>query len=277
VHLGELVGDPACALNERLTLEINLAATRMLAEVAWGYGIKRFIYASSCSVYGATEQVVDEKSDLNPVSLYARAKVGCERALAELGEDFNPVILRLSTVFGLSYRPRFDLVVNLLTGQAVSGSDITIFGGTQYRPFVHVTDVARAILRCLEAPLHLVKGQTFNVGSDTQNHSLRDVGKMIYGLVPESKRVRYDPGEDRRNYRVSFAKIRDQLGFECKVGLERGIRGLAQALRSGEIGDYTSARFSNHKTLSDPTGQPRLRGRENGGWALETKEASLRH
>ncbi len=276
VHLGELVGDPACALNERLTLEINLAATRMLAEVAWGYGIKRFVYASSCSVYGAAaeDEIVDESSPLNPVSLYARAKVGCERALAELGDDFNPVILRLSTVFGLSYRPRFDLVVNLLTAQAVSGSDITVFGGTQYRPFVHVTDVARAILRCLEAPLARVKGQTFNVGSDAQNYTLRDVGKLISGLVPEAERVRYDPGEDRRNYRVSFAKIHRELGFECQIGLEDGIRDLAHALRSGAIGDYTSARFSNHKTLSDPTGQPRLRGRGEGDWMLEMREAS---
>ncbi len=276
VHLGELVGDPACALNERLTLEINLAATRMLAEVAWGYGIKRFIYASSCSVYGASsgDQIVDEASELNPVSLYARAKVGCEQALAELGDELNPVVLRLSTVFGLSHRPRFDLVVNLLTAQAASGSNITVFGGTQYRPFVHVTDVARAILRCLEAPLSAVKGQTFNVGSDAHNHTLREVGEMIHRLVPESAGVHYEEGEDRRNYRVAFDKIEKGLGFSCKVGLEEGILELADALRSGVIGDYRNARYSNHKTLSDPTGQPSLRRRDDGDWALQLKQAA---
>jgi nucleoside-diphosphate-sugar epimerase len=260
-------------------MEINLAATRMLAEVAWGYGIKRFIYASSCSVYGASDgnQIVDEASEINPVSLCARAKVGCEQALAELGDDLNPVILRLSTVFGLSHRPRFDLVVNLLTAQGASGSDITVFGGTQCRPLVHVTDVARAILRCLEAPLSVVRGQTFNVGSDAQNYTLREVGKMVCSLVPEARRVRFDPGEDRRNYRVSFAKIERELGFTCKVGLEEGILELAEALRSGAIDDYTSSRYSNHKTLSDPMGQPRLRSRDDGDWGLQPKQAASGH
>jgi len=273
VHLGELVGDPACALDERLTLEINYSATRMLAEVAWGYGIKRFLYASSCSVYGATEQIVDERSDLNPVSLYARAKVGCEKALAEIGgEDFSPVILRLATVFGLSHRPRFDLVVNLLTAQAASGADVTVFGGTQYRPFVHVTDVSRAILACIEAPLETVRRQTFNVGSDAQNYSLREVGELICSLVPEAKRVSLLAGEDRRNYCVSFGKITRELGFECETSLEAGVLELAQALRSGVVEDYTSARHSNHKTLSDPAGEPVIKRRKADDWMLQIQQ-----
>ena len=273
VHLGELVGDPACALNERLTLEINYSATHMLAEVAHGYGIKRFIYASSCSVYGASDHIVDERSDLNPVSLYARAKVGCEKALAEIGgEDFSPVILRLATVFGLSYRPRFDLVVNLLTAQAESGADVTVFGGTQYRPFVHVTDVSRAILACLGAPLETVRRQTFNVGSDQQNYTLRQIGEMICALVPEAKRVSLLPGEDRRNYCVSFEKIRRELDFECQTGVETGIVDLARALRSGVVEDYTDTRYSNHKTLSDPAVELAIKRRKADHWMVQIQQ-----
>jgi nucleoside-diphosphate-sugar epimerase len=148
-----------------------------------------------------------------------------------------------------------------------------VFGGSQCRPFVHVTDVARAIVRCVEAPLSVVRGQTYNVGSDAHNYTLREVGRLVCSLVPEAKRVRYDPGEDRRNYRVSFAKIERELGFTCKVGLEEGILELAAALRNGTIGDYTSARYSNHKTLSDPTGQPRLRRRGEEELLAQIREA----
>ena len=130
MHLGEIVGDPATALDEQLTQEINMAATRLVAEAAKGYGARRFIYASSCSVYGAGSEILSEQSALKPVSLYARTKIGAERALLALnGPDFHPVILRLSTVYGLSFRPRFDLVINILTAKAVRDGEITIFGG----------------------------------------------------------------------------------------------------------------------------------------------------
>jgi nucleoside-diphosphate-sugar epimerase len=277
VHLGELVGDPACALNEQLTLEINLAATRMLAEAAKGYGIKRLIYASSCSVYGASDQVLDENSRVRPASLYAKAKVASERALAELaGDHFGAVTLRLGTVFGLSHRPRFDLVANLFTAQAVSGSEITVFGAHQWRPFVHVKDVARAIVRCLQAPAACVNGRTFNVGTDSQNHTLGDLARIVVSEIPEAKQIRRDPVQDPRNYRVSFAKIRRELGFECTVGLEEGTRELAEALRTGIVSDYTSAQYSNHKTLSDPDAQLQLRIQQVSDWVLsidgETEE-----
>ena len=115
VHLGAIVGDPASALDEKLTLEINLAATRLIAEAARGFGVQRFIFASTCSVYGASDQILDEHSALNPISLYARTKIGSERVLLALNDDrFAPLILRFGTVYGLSPRPRFDLVINLL-------------------------------------------------------------------------------------------------------------------------------------------------------------------
>jgi nucleoside-diphosphate-sugar epimerase len=157
VHLGALVGDPVCALDEKLTIEINLAATRMIAEAARGFGVQRFIFASTCSVYGASDQLLDERSALNPVSLYARTKIDSERVLLALDDArFAPVILRFGTIYGISPRPRFDLVINLLTAKATCEKRITIFGGGQWRPFIHVDDAAEAILKCLEVPLHVV-------------------------------------------------------------------------------------------------------------------------
>ena len=262
VHLGELVGDPACAVDEDLTLEINLAATRMLAEAARGYGVKRFIYASSCSVYGASDGLLDERSALNPVSLYARAKIGSEKALLDLsGDDFHPVILRLSTVFGLSYRPRFDLVVNVLTAKAAREGEITVFNGDQWRPFVHVADVCRAMVRCLQAPLESVQGQIFNVGADDQNYTILQVGELVNSIVPESRLVSNGDDGDRRNYRVSFSKINRRLGFTCQFSLEVGIREVVEALRNGRIMDYRAARYSNHKTLTSRAGQEHLKSR----------------
>jgi len=262
VHLGELVGDPACALDEKLTLEINLAATRMVAEAAKGYGIKRFAYASSCSVYGASQEILNEKSRLKPVSLYARAKIGSEQALLALdGPDFHPVILRFATVYGLSPRPRFDLVINILTAKAVRDGEITIFGGEQWRPFVHVADVAEAIVRCLEAPLDSVKGQVFNVGSDEQNYTITQVGELIHGLIPEAQLVNRGGDVDRRDYHVSFAKIQRELNFEPHHTVEDGVREIEAALRKGRIEDYRENRYSNYKTLSDPANHLSIRSR----------------
>jgi nucleoside-diphosphate-sugar epimerase len=188
IHLGGLVGDSACDLNEELTLEINLMATRMIAEVAKGSGVGRFIFTSTCSVYGANDHMLDERSELRPVSLYARSKIASERVLQKLADDsFAPIILRLSTIYGLSGRPRFDLVINLLTAKAVVDHEITVFGGDQYRPFLHVDDAARAITSVLEVPIQIVRNQIFNVGSNEQNYKIGKVGEIIHGMVPGSE------------------------------------------------------------------------------------------
>lgn len=251
VHLGELVGDPVCGLDEELTLEINLAATRMIAEAARGCGIRRFVYASSCSVYGAGQEVLNERSSLNPVSLYARTKIGSERALLALnGSCFHPVILRFATVYGFSPRPRFDLVINLLTAKAVTDGEITIYGGDQWRPFVHVADVAAAIVRCLEAPLLAVKAQVFNVGSDEQNYTIAQVGDLVREFVPGASVVNNGDDVDRRDYHVSFAKIRNELGFRPSHTVRDGIVEIQAALADGRIRDYRDCRYSNYKVLS---------------------------
>lgn len=263
IHLGELVGDPACALDKRLTLEVNVAATRMVAEAAKGCGVKRFLYASSCSVYGANTEVLDECSELNPVSLYAQAKIGSEQTLLGLNaSDFNPVILRFATIYGLSPRPRFDLVINVLTAKAVLDQKITIFGGDQWRPFIHVTDVAGGLILCLESPLASVKGQIFNLGSDDQNYTLDEIGDLIQELIPGSQVVKEADNVDKRDYRVSFSKIRRELGFEPQMTVGDGVRELADAIRSGKIQDVSDIRYSNYKTLSEPRNHHRVRSRK---------------
>jgi len=252
VHLGAIVGDPACALDEKLTLEINLAATRLIAEVARGLGVQRFIFASTCSVYGASDQLLDERSALNPISLYARTKMDSERVLMALNDDrFAPIILRFATVYGLSPRPRFDLVINLLAASAVCEKRITIFGGDQWRPFIHVDDAAEAILKCLEAPLYAVKGQIFNVGSDDQNYQIAQLGDIIKELIPDVEVIRQGEDVDKRNYRVSFAKIRRHLGFIPRHTVVDGILEIKAAIEDGRIRDYRDARYSNYKTISE--------------------------
>lgn len=251
VHLGEIVGDPACALDEHLTLEVNLVATRTIGLVAKGYGVRRLVYASSCSVYGALLSLVDEESEQNPVSLYARVKVAAERALLELkSTEFSPVVLRLATVYGISPRPRFDLAVNALAAEAATAGQITIFGGSQWRPFVHVRDVARAIMLCLAKPESLVGGQTFNVGSDDQNLTINQLGDLIRDCLPGTEIKQAAEAMDPRSYHVSFAKIRDQLGFEPQEQIPKAIDEIAAVLRQGIVADHRDPRYSNVEYLS---------------------------
>lgn len=265
IHLGAIVGDPACNIDEELTIEVNLVATRTIAEIAKGFGIGRFIFASTCSVYGASDELLDERSALNPVSLYARSKIASERVLLNLASPtFSPTILRFGTIYGLSGRIRFDLVVNLLTAKAVVDGKITIYGSDQWRPFLHVEDAATAVLKVLEAPLPLVRNQIFNVGSDSQNYTLQQVGETIRRLVPTAELIVMGEDGDRRNYRVNFSKIRRVLGFTPQWTLEQGIQQVIDALSSGLILDYRDARYSNAKFLSEE-GVSRLK--HENGWA----------
>jgi nucleoside-diphosphate-sugar epimerase len=246
IHLGAIVGDPACAFNEQLTIEVNLMATRMIAEVAKGVGVKRFIFASTCSVYGVSDEILNEHSALNPVSLYARSKIASERILQEMADEhFSPVILRFGTIYGLSGRTRFDLVVNLLTAKAVFESKITVTGGDQWRPFVHVDDAALAVFKALEAPQTVVHNQIFNVGSNSQNFTIQQVGEVIHRLVPTAVLINGELGTDRRNYKVSFNKISELLSFAPNWTLEQGIQQVIEAVRSGRVKNYHDASYSN--------------------------------
>ncbi|MGO9589679.1 MAG: NAD-dependent epimerase/dehydratase family protein [Candidatus Acidiferrales bacterium] len=251
VHLAAIVGDPACEIDHKTTIEINYAATRMLVEVAKGYGVERFLFASSCSVYGATDERMDEKSPVEPISLYGKTKVSSEQALLKAADnDFHPVLMRFATVFGLSNRPRFDLVVNLLSAKASQDHVITIFNGRQWRPFVHVKDLAEAMILLLNAPLRAVSRQVFNVGDNRLNHMLGDVAEVIQRVMPGT-RVEYVENSDRRNYRVCFDKIEREIGFRCGYSLEDGIREIQLAFDSGAIDNYRNIQFSNQVFLRE--------------------------
>ncbi len=245
IHLGAIVGDPACAVDEDETLETNLAATRLLAEVSRASGVSRILFASTCSVYGAADHLVDERSSLNPVSLYAATKIDSENVLlAARGRDFHPVILRLATAFGWSHRPRFDLVANLLPAKALIEKRILIYNGQQWRPFIHVADASRAMRLALGAPLELVSGEIFNAGSNHMNVTLRQLAEEIAAVEPDLA-VEYVNNSDARSYRVSFDKIRARLGFLAERTLASGVAEIRDAIARGEVTDYRDPRYSN--------------------------------
>ncbi len=277
IHLGAIVGDPACALDCDLTIEINLIGTRTIAEVAKGYGIRRFIFASTCSVYGASvgEELLTEESPLNPVSLYAATKLASERVLMELtAEAFSPTCLRFSTIYGISGRTRFDLVVNLLTAKAVIDGEITIQGGDQWRPFLHVDDAAHALLQTLESPLSQVHREVFNVGSEDQNHTIQRIAEMIHELVPSAKLINLKASGDQRNYRADFKKIREQLGFDPHWTIRQGIQQVIDSIQSGDVKDYHAAKYSNVKFLVEEESTTNLLSHESR-WAYDLVTRTL--
>ena len=247
VHLGGLVGDRACALDEQETIDVNYRAVDALSRIAAGMGVPRFVFASTCSVYGASPEIVNEESRLNPVSLYATTKIDAENLLLSRREPgFHPVILRLGTAFGWSRRPRFDLVVNLLSAKAHFENKAIVYNGRQWRPFVHVEDIARAFETALFAPLRAVSGEVFNVGDDSMNHRLDEVGDTLKYLRGHAEVVR-ESTTDVRDYRVSFLKIRSKLAFRSTVTLLDGMREIADALERGHVDDYLAPVYHNHR------------------------------
>jgi nucleoside-diphosphate-sugar epimerase len=245
VHLAAIVGDPACEVDRQTTIEINYAATRMLVEIAKGNGVERFLFASSCSVYGASDELMNENSEVAPISLYGETKQASERALLEAaGDGFHPVLMRFATVFGLTQRPRFDLVVNLLAAKASQDGLITIYNGQQWRPFIHVKDLSEAMLLLLQAPLDTISGQIFNVGDNRLNYTLSTMAEVIREVFPQT-RVEWVENADLRNYRVDFSKIEKRVGFLSRYTLKEGVREIKAALESSEIPSYRNIRFNN--------------------------------
>jgi nucleoside-diphosphate-sugar epimerase len=261
VHLAELVGDPACALDAKTTKETNLFATMLIANICKHLMINKLVYMSSCSVYGDSgdDALLTETSALNPVSLYARMKIESENSLLGLVDDtFSPCILRLATVFGYSYRPRFDLVVNTLTAKAVTEKKIEIFGGDQWRPNVHVTDVCEAIITVLEASNDKIRGQIFNVGSVSQNYKIKELGEQVAKNVPGTSIIIREDAVDKRNYRVSFEKIENVLSYKAKKTVVDGITEIREAFEKGWLKSYKDKKYSNYLSLSEAYSSSKL-------------------
>src|SRR5437867_2139714 len=248
VHLAGLVGDPACGVDESFTRHANVFATHLIKKAVPLLGVRRLVFASSCSVYGINSAEVNETSEVNPVSLYARTKVESERELL-LGPDGDccVTVLRFATVFGHSRRPRFDLVANLFTAQAVNDGRITLMGPSQWRPFVHVRDLARAVVAVLDADPERMRGQIFNVGDCRLNMTIGQLARLVQETVSRERRVEVveTPSKDLRNYAVSFEKIRRELGFEAETLMETGIAEIVSEFKKGTYGHYRDAVYSN--------------------------------
>lgn len=258
VHLAAISNDPLGDYRPETTFSINQHGAVHLAEIAKRAGVGRFLFSSSCSLYGAAgDDYLDESAEWNPVTPYGESKLFAEQEITRLADDsFSPVFLRSATAYGLSRRLRGDLVVNNLTGFAFTTGDVLIMSdGTPWRPLVHIEDISRAFLAATEAPRELVHNEAFNVGRTAENYRVHEVAEIVADVVPGSKVV-YHPAAapDTRNYRVNCDKIARVLpSFEPQWTVRLGVEQLyARFLEEGLTADeFTSGRFLRIKHVKD--------------------------
>ncbi len=250
VHLAAIVGDPACARDPQVSEDVNVRATESLVANAAAAGVKRLVFASTCSNYGRMADPtvpITEDGELRPVSLYAEQKVGMEKLIlgGGAGSDMSPTCLRFATVYGVGRRMRFDLTVNEFTRELWADHDLEVFGEQFWRPYIHVRDAGRAVRTVLEAPLEKVAGNVFNAGRSGENYRKLDLVEEI-GKQIDRGRVSYvKKDEDPRDYKVSFDKIRAELGFETLMTVPDGIAEIIAALDAKQFGDPFDPRYKN--------------------------------
>jgi nucleoside-diphosphate-sugar epimerase len=240
MDLAGISNDPASDLDPEITEQVNHCGPVRMAKLAKAAGVSRYIFSSSCSIYGqGGSSILDEESPKAPVSLYARTKIQAEEELAPLNDDgFTVTFLRNATVYGLSYRMRFDLVINLMTLYAYKNRRIYVMGGgQQWRPLVHVRDVARAFIAAMEAPREKVSGQAFNVGANDQNFQIHSIAQMVRDVVPHTSLEVVPDDPDKRSYHVNFDKIERVLGYKVETTPYEGIVEVKQALEKGRVDD----------------------------------------
>lgn len=255
VHMAELSNDPTGQLSPTITYDINHKGSVRLANIAKAAGIRRFVYMSSCSVYGvATEGDVTESSPVNPQTAYAECKTFVERDLQLIADDkFSPTFMRNATAFGASPRMRFDIVLNNLSGLAWTTKEIKMISdGTPWRPLVHALDICKAIYCALEAPRDIIHNQIFNVGDTANNYRVKEVAEIIAKTFTGCQLTFGENGSDNRSYRVDFEKINKNLpGFKCDWNAERGAEQLFNLFQQIDLTseDFLSRGFTRLKQL----------------------------
>ena len=235
IHLACISNDPSFDLNPELGKSINLDAFRPLVEISRDAGVKRFIYASSSSVYGIKEEPdVHEEMTLEPLTDYSRFKADCEKILAEYqSNDFTTVTIRPATVCGYSPRQRLDVIINILTNLAYRKREITVFGGDQLRPNIHISDMVEAYLVLLNAPKEKIAGKTFNAGYE--NQPVRELAETVKRVVGEDVKLITTPTDDNRSYHISSRKIKEELGFEATYTIREAVEDLCSAFDKGML------------------------------------------
>jgi nucleoside-diphosphate-sugar epimerase len=249
IHLAALSNDPLGAFAPDITHEINHRASVRLARLAKSAGVTRFLYASTCSVYGAAGNgLVGEDAPLRPLTPYAESKVRVEDDVAAMaGAGFVPVFLRNATAFGFSPRLRADIVLNNLVGSAVLTGEVRVLSdGTPWRPLVHARDIAQAFLACLTAPAEKIRARAFNVGGEHNNVTVRDIAQAVVDVVPDSTLViAGTTGPDSRSYRVDFSRARDELGYRAEWSIHEGA---AELYKQYCVNDLDAQQFQQQLT-----------------------------
>ena len=238
IDLAGLSNDASAEIDPELTKNINYKGSERFAREAKKAGIVRYLYASSASVYGAGDKTsLTEIDDLFPQTEYAKSKVAIENVLHELADEtFHPTMLRNATIFGLAPRMRFDLAINIMTMRAWKDRVIYIMGGgEQWRPFVHVRDVIKAFILCLEAPIEKVHDEVFNVGSSDMNFQIKQLAQFVVDVIPNVQIHTIPDDPDKRTYNLNFDKIKNKIGFEISFQVHEGIVEIKQALEKGII------------------------------------------
>lgn len=254
VHLAELSNDPLGENDPEITYKINHLGTKNLAKLSKEAGMSRFIYFSSCSVYGASDNIADENSPTNPLTAYAKSKVLNEQFLQSVADDnFSPIIFRNATVYGASPRLRFDLVVNNLSGLAFTTKEIKMNSdGTPWRPFVHILDVCQAVLIALKTPTEKIHNQIVNVGDTNSNYQIKDIAEIIKNTFPGCFVSLNKNGVDKRNYKVNFDKIKAVLpGYSCKYDIKKGAKQLLDVFIKVNLSkeDFESINYTRLKQI----------------------------